>query len=68
MQDFVILSKEFMKAAISNLLPFALQAIMGHSDLETTKHYIALVEADIREAQEKASPVKKLVGENKRVR
>ncbi len=48
--------------------PFALQAIMGHSDLETTKHYIALVEADIREAQEKASPVKKLVGKNKRVR
>ena len=48
--------------------PFALQAIMGHSNLETTKHYIALVEADIREAQEKASPVKKLVGKNKRVR
>ncbi|WP_232619327.1 DNA gyrase subunit A, partial [Acetomicrobium sp. S15 = DSM 107314] len=25
--------------------PFALQAIMGHSNLETTKHYIALVDA-----------------------
>jgi len=48
--------------------PFALQAIMGHSDLETTKHYIALVEADIREAQEKASPVKKLLGSKKRAR
>jgi len=48
--------------------PFALQAIMGHSNLETTKHYIALVEADIREAQEKASPVKKLLGSKKRVR
>ncbi len=34
---------------------------MGHSDLETTKHYIALVEADIREAQEKASPVRRLI-------
>jgi len=48
--------------------PFALQTIMGHSDLETTKHYIALVEADIREAQEKASPVKKLLGSKKRAR
>jgi len=48
--------------------PFALQAIMGHSDLETTKHYIALLEADIREAQEKASPVKKLLGSKKRAR
>jgi integrase/recombinase XerD len=40
--------------------PFALQAIMGRSNLETTKHYIALVEADIREAHETASPVKRL--------
>jgi|GEM_PF-139328 site-specific recombinase XerD len=48
--------------------PFALQAIMGHSNLETTKHYIALVEADIREAQEKASPVRKLLGGKKRIR
>jgi len=47
---------------------FALQAIMGHSNLETTKHYIALVEADIREAQEKASPIKRLVGRGERVR
>jgi hypothetical protein len=29
---------------------------------------LVLVEADIREAQEKASPVKKLMGKNKRVR
>ncbi|MFY9382587.1 MAG: tyrosine-type recombinase/integrase [Acetomicrobium sp.] len=48
--------------------PFALQAIMGHTNLETTKHYIALVEADIREAHETASPVKRLMGKNKRVR
>ncbi len=48
--------------------PFALQAIMGHSNLETTKHYIALVEADIREAHEAASPVKKLLGSKKRIR
>jgi site-specific recombinase XerD len=48
--------------------PFALQAIMGHSDLETTKHYIALVEADIREAQEKTSPVRRLIEKNKKVR
>jgi site-specific recombinase XerD len=41
---------------------------MGHSDLETTKQYIALLDADIREAHKKASPIKKLLGENKRVR
>jgi len=41
---------------------------MGHTNLETTKHYIALVEADIREAHETASPVKRLMGKNKRVR
>jgi integrase len=46
----------------------ALQAIMGHSNLETTKHYIALVEADIRVAQEKASLVRRLLGSKKRVR
>jgi len=48
--------------------PFALQAIMGHSDLETTKHYIALLEADIREAHETASPIKRFLGSKKRVR
>jgi len=48
--------------------PFALQAIMGHSNLETTKLYIALAESDIREAHETASPVKKLIGNKKRVR
>jgi site-specific recombinase XerD len=42
--------------------PFALQALMGHSDLETTKQYIALLEADIREAHRKASPITKLLG------
>ena len=48
--------------------PFALQTIMGHSNLETTKLYIALAEADIREAHETASPVKKFIGNKKRVR
>ncbi len=48
--------------------PFALQAIMGHSTLETTKLYIALAESDIREAHETASPVRRLIGKNKRVR
>lgn len=46
----------------NSMNPFALQVIMGHSNLETTKHYIALVEVDIREAQKKASPVRRLVG------
>ncbi|AFM21388.1 site-specific recombinase XerD [Acetomicrobium mobile DSM 13181] len=48
--------------------PFALQAMMGHTTLEMTKRYIALAESDIREAQEKASPIKKLLGSKKRVR
>jgi site-specific recombinase XerD len=48
--------------------PFALQALMGHSDLETTKQYIALLDADIREAHTKASPVARLLERNKRIR
>jgi len=42
--------------------PFALQSIMGHTTLDMTKRYIVLAESDIREAQEKASPVKMLMG------
>ena len=48
--------------------PFALQTIMGHSTLDMTKRYIALAEADIREAHETASPIKKFIGNKKRVR
>ena len=48
--------------------PFALQAMMGHSNLETTKLYIALAESDIREAHDTASPIKKFIGNKKRVR
>ena len=48
--------------------PFALQTIMGHSTLDMTKRYIALAEADIREAHETASPVKRFLGSKKRVR
>ncbi|WP_213697527.1 hypothetical protein [Acetomicrobium sp.] len=65
------LPREEMSARLKRELAlrlFALQAIMGHSNLETTKHYIALVEADIREAQEKASPNKRLVGRGEMVR
>lgn len=48
--------------------PFALQTIMGHSNLETTKLYIALAESDIREAHNTASPIKRFLGSKKRVR
>jgi len=48
--------------------PFALQAMMGHSNLETTKLYIALAESDIREAHDTASPIKRFLGSKKRVR
>ncbi|MCZ2121831.1 MAG: tyrosine-type recombinase/integrase [Anaerolineales bacterium] len=36
---------------------FSLQKLMGHSDLETLKRYLALVDDDIREAYERNSPV-----------
>jgi len=48
--------------------PFALQTIMGHTTLDMTKRYIALAESDIREAHETASPIKKFIGNKKRVR
>ena len=36
---------------------FSIQKLMGHSDLETLKRYLALVEDDIREAHALGSPV-----------
>lgn len=45
----------------NGLKPFALQTLMGHSDLEITKHYIALLEAIIREACDKFSPVARFI-------
>jgi site-specific recombinase XerD len=36
---------------------FSIQKLMGHSDLETLKRYLALIEDDIREAHAKGSPV-----------
>lgn len=35
---------------------FRIQKLMGHSDLETLKRYLALVDDDIREAFERGSP------------
>ncbi|WP_312560643.1 tyrosine-type recombinase/integrase [Anaerospora sp.] len=47
---------------------FALQKIMGHTKLEMTRNYIAIVESDIIGNHEKASPVANLLKESKRVR
>ncbi len=41
---------------------FALQKIMGHSKLEQTKNYVALLEADIQQAHQTASPIANLFG------
>jgi len=48
--------------------PFALQKTLGHADLSMTKHYLALVERDLREAHDIASPVNRLIVKNRRVR
>lgn len=41
---------------------FALQKIMGHSKLEQTRNYVALLEADIQQAHQTASPIANLLG------
>ncbi len=38
--------------------PFALQKILGHSDLTMTKRYLALSKGDLKREHEKTSPVK----------
>ena len=35
---------------------------MGHSKLEQTRNYVALLEADIQEAHQTASPIANLLG------
>lgn len=41
---------------------FALQKIMGHSKLEQTRNYVSLLEADIQQAHQTASPISNLLG------
>lgn len=41
---------------------FALQKIMGHSKLDMTRHYVELVQADIKNSHDKASPINNLFG------
>jgi site-specific recombinase XerD len=45
---------------------FALQRILGHTDLTMTKRYLALTQGDLREEHEKSTPLHTLV--SKRVR
>jgi site-specific recombinase XerD len=45
---------------------FALQRIMGHSDLSMTRRYIALTEGDIQDQHEAASPVNNFMKKEKR--
>lgn len=47
---------------------FALQKIMGHSDMSMTKRYVALVEQDIQDQHSIASPVVKVIQDGKRFR
>ena len=44
---------------------FALQKIMGHSKLEQTRTYVSLLEADIQQAHQIASPISHLLGKAK---
>lgn len=44
---------------------FALQKIMGHSKLEQTRDYVSLLEADIEQAHQTASPISNLLGKAK---
>lgn len=46
---------------------FALQRIMGHSDLSTTKIYVALAQSDLKEQHDLASPVSNLLPRRKRL-
>ena len=46
---------------------FALQRIMGHSDLSMTRRYIALTEGDIQGQHEAASPVNDFMKKTNRV-
>lgn len=45
---------------------FALQKIMGHSKLEQTKTYVSLLEADIQQEHQTASPISNLLGGGKK--
>ncbi|MGI1690047.1 tyrosine-type recombinase/integrase [Thermoanaerobacter uzonensis] len=54
---------EFLKASND---PFALQRIMGHQDLNTTKRYIRYIQDDLKQILEKSSPVVKLQLSEKR--
>jgi len=45
---------------------FSAQKALGHSTLEMTKRYVALVNNDLRTDHEKASPVNTLLPQNKR--
>lgn len=47
---------------------FALQRTMGHTDLNMTKHYLALDGDDLKNELEKSSPINSLIKPKKRVR
>lgn len=47
---------------------FALQRMMGHTDLSMTKRYIALTSQDLKDQHDKASPLTTLLTEKKRKR
>jgi integrase/recombinase XerD len=42
--------------------PFALQRLLGHSDISTTMIYVHMAGTALREAHAKASPVDRLLG------
>ncbi|WP_168735810.1 tyrosine-type recombinase/integrase [Cohnella fermenti] len=40
---------------------YALQALLGHSDITMTRHYVSLQPADVRHRHETCSPVESLL-------
>ncbi|MCL6611163.1 MAG: tyrosine-type recombinase/integrase [Peptococcaceae bacterium] len=47
---------------------FHLQRMMGHSDMEMTKHYLEFTKADLRETHSQASPLNRLLPKTHRAR
>lgn len=47
---------------------FSLQRLMGHADMEMTKHYANLTQSDLKEKHSESSPLNALISRKKRIR
>lgn len=60
-----VFSIEFLRNGAN---AFTLQRALGHTDISMTKRYVALVESDIKAEHEKATPLKKILPEVRRMK